>query len=408
MTIGVLHERGVANRAIARTLGITEGTVRYRIRQLREKRPDGRRKTFRVESLGEVVAHWMAGRRASGVNLAELYELLATEHGYAGSLRSVQRYVERKYPRPRLRSRRRVETPPGAQAQVDWAEFRGVRVADVSLDLYAFYFVLSHSRMDAVVWSERKDELAWLTCHNDALRRIGGVPAVLRVDNEKTAVSRGAGPRGVVNEAYAAYSRAVRFHVDASRPRCPGDKGKVERQILDGRRRDPRHRSWSSLEELQGWSDTQTLSRAKRRLCPATGLSVWESYLAEREWLGDLPILPEPFDVVATRPVDTDATVRFEGRAYSVPFGFAEQVVEVRGCARSVQVWADGEVVAEHPRHTRSRLVIDPAHYEGEDTDHVVAPVPLGRMGRRLQEIADMPPAVRPIDLYAALAEVAR
>jgi hypothetical protein len=34
--------------------------------------------------------------------------------------------------------------------------------------------------------------------------------------------------------------------------------------------------------------------------------------------------------------------------------------------------------------------------------------MPLGRFGRRLQEIASMPPTQRPLDLYAALAEVAR
>ena len=38
----------------------------------------------------------------------------------------------------------------------------------------------------------------------------------------------------------------------------------------------------------------------------------------------------------------------------------------------------------------------------------VAAPVPLGAMGRRLQEILEMPVQQRPVDLYAALAEVAR
>jgi hypothetical protein len=83
-------------------------------------------------------------------------------------------------------------------------------------------------------------------------------------------------------------------------------------------------------------------------------------------------------------------------------------MVEVRGCAGAVQVWADGEIVATHPRHTRHRLVIDPTHYDGPSTVRVAAPTPLGRMGRRLQELAALPPQRRPIDLYAALAEVAR
>ena len=70
------------------------------------------------------------------------------------------------------------------------------------VDLHAFHLVLSHSRMGAIVWSERADQLAWLHVHNEALRRLGGVPAVLRVDNVKTAVGRGAGPWGILNESY--------------------------------------------------------------------------------------------------------------------------------------------------------------------------------------------------------------
>ena len=38
----------------------------------------------------------------------------------------------------------------------------------------------------------------------------------------------------------------------------------------------------------------------------------------------------------------------------------------------------------------------------------VLPPKPLGRMARKLQEIASLPVERRPVDLYAALAEVAR
>ena len=44
----------------------------------------------------------------------------------------------------------------------------------------------------------------------------------------------------------------------------------------------------------------------------------------------------------------------------------------------------------------------------GEATDRVTPPRPLGRMGARLQEIYELPVERRPLDLYAALAEVAR
>jgi hypothetical protein len=65
-------------------------------------------------------------------------------------------------------------------------------------------------------------------------------------------------------------------------------------------------------------------------------------------------------------------------------------------------------VVAEHRRHTKETLVLDPKHYEGPGDDRVEPPVPLGRMGRKLVEIVMTPVEKRPVDLYAALAEVAR
>jgi hypothetical protein len=321
----------------------------------------------------------------------------------------VQRYVRAAFPPPPRRARRRVETPPGSQAQVDWAEFRSVPFADGARVLYALHMQLSHSRHDAVVWSEKKDQLAWLHCHSEALKRLGGVPATMRIDNEKTAISTGAGAWGEVHIAYRRYSEVARFHVDACAPRSPEAKGKVERRIRDQRlAADPRSRTWTDLAELQAWSDERMLVSARRRRCPVTGTTVFDAWQVERAHLGELPHLPEPFDLVATRRVSEDCLVSFEGRRYSVPFHLLGRVVEVRGCAGGVQVLADAAVVARHPRHTEALLVIDPAHYEGEASEDVLPPVPLGRMGKKLQEIAALAPEKRPLDLYAALAEVAR
>ena len=65
-------------------------------------------------------------------------------------------------------------------------------------------------------------------------------------------------------------------------------------------------------------------------------------------------------------------------------------------------------VLISYPRHTQQRILIDQACYEGPGTAEVLPPRPLGRMARKLQEIALQPVEQRPVDLYAALAEVAR
>jgi Integrase core domain len=320
----------------------------------------------------------------------------------------VLRFVRARYPQPRLRPYRRVETPPGAQAQVDWGEFPGLDVGDGPQTLYAFVMVLSHARKEVLVWSRRMDQLSWHRAHNEAFRRLGGIPAVLRIDNLKTGVAKGAGPWGEINEAYLAYAKAVGFHIDACLPRSPEHKGKVENKVRYVRRRLRLARPFAGLAELQGTTDEQLAACDARRTCPATGLTVEASWRAEQPRLRPVPLLPEPFDLVATRPVQKDCTVSFEGRTYSVPFVLCGRQVEVRGCACAVQVWHDGQVVAEHPRHTQERLLIDPSHYDGPGDERVAPPVPLGQMGRRLQEILELPVEQRPLDLYAALAEVAR
>lgn len=409
--MAVLLDRGAGQSAVARLLGVTEGTVRYHRRRMASGALDGRALQASAAAVhAEAIEHWRSQQAEGGVNVAALHDWLQREHGYGGSLRSVQRYWRRRYPAPAIRARRRVETPAGAQAQVDWGHFPGLVIGDEEVDLVALHMVLSWSRKEAVVWSRGKDQLSWLSCHNDCFARLGGVPATLRVDNEKTAVSWGAGSWGTINACYRRYALQLKFHIDACQPRAPRSKGKVERRVLDHRMScDPSGRAFASLEELQAWTDARLEERAGRRRCPSTGETVAEAWAVEKALLTRLPeTLPEAFDTVVNRPVGVDGLVNFEGRQYSVPFRHVGATVEVRGLAAKVQVLKDFAVIAEHPRHTERRLVTRAEHYEGESTERVVAPPPLGRMGRRLQELAEMPVMQRSLDLYAALAEVAR
>lgn len=252
--------------------------------------------------------------------------------------------------------------------------------------------------------------LAWQACQIGCFERLGGVPAVLRIDNVRTAIARGAGAWGVINETYRRFAVQLKFHIDACQPHHPRGKGKVERHVRDLRGTvDPRREAFDSLEALQAATDARLKERAGRLRCPTTGTSIAEAWEQERRLLTPLPeTLAEPFDVVVRRPVGIDCLVSFEGRQYSVPFRFARQEVEVRGLAGRVQILKDAAVIAEHARHTAQLILRDEAHYEGEDTTSVRAPMPLGRMGRRLAEIAAGNVQHRSLDLYARLAEVAR
>lgn len=410
MAIHALGDRAVANRSIARQLGVDEKTVRYHRKRRGEGATDGRcNKPMKADRLAEPIARWFELHKDDErpVNVLDLTEHLRTEHGYEGSYKSVLRFVRKKYPRPRIRTYRRVETPPGAQSQTDWGEFPRVplqRTGEVHLS--AFVMSLSFSRMYAVIWSPRKDLMSWLSCHNGAFRRLGGIPASNRIDNVKTALVSGAGPWGEIHPTYKTYAATLGFHIDPCLPRQPQAKGKTERKVQQARRLIDFHRFQpQDLEELQAETDARIDQWARWSRCPATGETVYDSWQQEREQLRPFDLLPEPFDVSVLRPVHKDCMVNFEQRQYAVPFQFVGRQVEVRGCAGKVQILADNQVLREYERHTKERILIDPTCYEGEATDRVLPPPPLGKHARRLVEIASKPVEARPIDLYAKLME---
>ncbi len=412
MSIEVLADKGVSNREVARLLGVSEGTVRYHRRRQATGAVDGRRRQARkAAAWREAIECWLAGRgEAAPANVAELHAWLVAEHGDGGSLRSLQRYVREAWPAPPRRARRRVETPPGAQAQADWAVFPGVWVGGRRQDLLAFELKLSWSRYPAVVvWSDRKHALAWLAVHNEAFRRLGGIPACVRIDNERTAVVRGAGAWGTLHPAYRAYARMVRFHVDACPPRAPQAKGKVERRIRDHRSAlDPYGCHWASLAELQTATDARVRRLSRRRRsrpraptsrrpggascgisprCPCCrSPSTWPS---SGGWG---PTAWSPSSTGSTRSRSGSSASGSRSAAVPAPCRSWPRAAWWRATPAIPGAGSSStRPITRGPRRPRSR------------------PRPRwAAWGRGREQIAALAPEQRPLDLYAALAEVAR
>jgi len=195
----VLLERGWSMRRTAKELGVDESTLRYRMARRQADPIDGRSlKPERCDPFDAVIAAWLERQQGEPrpESIRSLYEELVLEHGYTGSYKAVLRYVRRRSAPPPVRPKRRVETRPGAQAQVDWLETR-LHIEELGglIELSAFLMTLSYSRMWALIWSLTEDLLSWLHCHNEAFLRLGGLPLLLRIDNLRTAVAAGGGSR---------------------------------------------------------------------------------------------------------------------------------------------------------------------------------------------------------------------
>jgi hypothetical protein len=176
-------------------LGVSEGSVRHRRRRDAAGAVDGRAaQVSKAAAVAEAIAHWRGGQSAGRVNLAALHEWLKREHDYDGSLKSVQRYWKRTFPAPAIRARRRVETPIGAQAQVDWAEYPGMVIGGETVDLVALV-------VDAVLEPEARGGLGAVEGHAlvaglpdrlpaAARRRSGGAQDRQRQDGDRKGCRR--------------------------------------------------------------------------------------------------------------------------------------------------------------------------------------------------------------------------
>jgi len=412
-------ERRVPVRQVARQLGVDESSLRYRLSRPAEA-PDGRQARPSVldgweARVDAVLARFddprLRGETGATVEASVVHGVLQRDYGFLGSYQAVRRYLTRRFAGAPVQAIRRVETPPGVQAQHDWFEC-AARVGGGVQVVYGLIGTLSYSRASFVWVSLGTQQLAWQTGHLALFRRYGGVPLWIRIDNLKTGVASGAGPTAVLTPAFATFARTCGFGVDPCRPACGSDKGKTERSVRTHRSlfADLLVASWTDLPALQAALDARSALVQTQRRCPMTGTPIAEALTAERALLQPVPDLQELFDCVVARRVSRDCLVSFEGRRYSVPFAWIGRQVEVRGTAQEVVVWAEGQAIARHPRHTRRTLVLEPAHYDGESTATVSAPTPLGRRAR-LQlaarpHTALLPPpeaVARPLSQYLTL-----
>ncbi len=228
-------EQGLTKTALAEKLGITRRTIYHWIQtgQLErdldaeaaryKPRPAVRRKIDPFKAI--ILARLEEYPELTAVRIFE--EIRAA--GYTGSYTQVKEYVRRVRPRPPQEPIVRFETPPGQQAQVDFAHFRfpwGRR--------YALLVVLSYSRLLWLRFYLRQDMRTLFAGLEEAFRFFGGVPHELLFDQMRAIVvedRRGEGGRLIENPEFLRFAHHWDFRPRACRPYRAKTKGKVERPI---------------------------------------------------------------------------------------------------------------------------------------------------------------------------------
>lgn len=261
---------------------------------------------------------------------------------------------------------------PGHTMQVDWAGTRMSLTDPVSRRTTAvsvFVASLPYSGLVFALGCLDEKQPAWLDSHRRAFEYVGGVPLVVVPDNASTAsnqISKAERARDV-NVAYAEFLEHYRTAAVPTRSSRPRDKGHVEagvKVVTNWVIHYLADRTFASLDELNAAIAEQV--EVVNNRTPFRGEA-----RSRRDWFEDserqeLLELPEQrWEPVAWRKakVHRDWHLQIDTIKYSVPFRFAGLTVDVRIIGDTLDVIADGEIIATHRRGPRRNgYVTDPEH----------------------------------------------
>jgi len=298
------------------------------------------------------------------------------ERGFVGGYTAVKHAVQEIRPERGRRFEVRFETPPGDQAQVDFARFEVVFADEpgVTRVVWLFSMVLGFSRPIWARFVVHQDLQSVLRCHVAAFAAIGGAPREILYDRMKTAViGEDADGLVVYNRSLIDLARHFGFHPKACRPYRAKTKGKVERPFRYIRQDFYLAGSFRNLDDLNAqlrhWLDTV----ANPRTHATTKRVVNEAFAEQRPMLRPLPLAPYRAVLKLERRVSHDGMISVGGNAYSVPDTARRRVLDVHCLIDEVQIFEDGVLIARHallpgPGHS----CIDPTHRKALQRSRIV------------------------------------
>ena len=347
-----LHRQGLSVSAIARRHGLDRKTVRKYLERGLEPPAYGPRppRAAKVTPF----ADYLRGRLAAYPELTgsrlmrEIRDL-----GYSGGYTAVKDYLREIRPVPSRGFELRFETPPGRQAQVDFAHFRTAFDDEPGTEhvVWLFSLVLGHSRMLWGHFVRHQDLQTLLRCHAAAFEALGGVPEQILYDRMRTVFSREDAESGhiVYNPTLVAFARHYGYLPKACQPYRAKTKGKVERPFRYIREDFFLGRNFRNPDDLNSqfhdWLDTI----ANVRTHATTKRIVAEHFAEERPSLQPLPAGAFQAVLRLERRITRDGMVSVDGNLYSVPNSARKRVVEVHSMAHELRILEQGRLIAVHP-----------------------------------------------------------
>ena len=338
----IIHrwQGGQSLRAIARELSVSRWRVSETIRRYQTARSDGSidsshselpaprgQRGSKLDAFETNIAQLL--ERYPRMTAVRIFEELKAQ-GYTGSYTILRERVKQLRSRPRKPLVVRYETAPGAQAQMDWAEYQIDFTQEGRRRVNLFSYLLGYSRRQYLCFTERQDFETTLAQHIRAFHHLQGLAATCLYDNMKVVVTRWEEDQPIYNTRFLSFATHYGFRPWACRPRRPQTKGKVERpfhyvetSLLNGR-------SFRGLEHLNEVTRWWLDNVADVRIHRTTRKRPLDAHREELPHL--LPLPQRDYDTarVVYRVVDVEGLIQYAGNQYSVPWRLVGEILPVR------------------------------------------------------------------------------
>lgn len=361
-------------RRIAKRLGLTRRLVQQIIEEispsptLAPPPTESKLAPFREEIIAKVQKHLTTSRI--------LRELAA--QGYKGGRTILAEQVQKLRAEltvavpGRPTTKRRFETGPGVEMQLDWTPYQ-ITIAGRPVKVHVLGCLLCYSRKLFIRCYRDERQSTLLEGLASAFLYFEGVTQRLVLDNMATAVLGRIGPgrKPLWHDTFRDFARHYGIDPFACRVRDPDRKGKQEkvfRLVQDDFLKGTDFSSWDDLHErCRIWLD-DTPGVANLRV-HGTTRRIPDNVFAdeERALLIRLPDATFPVHESSARIVDRDATLSIRGTRYTVPAVLAGRSVAVRLFAEHFEVLDPQGRVAMSRAYVKDeqkgQLIIEKSHY---------------------------------------------
>lgn len=361
--------------ALGRKYGMDWRTVK-KYHEGYKGKPESRNKLSKLDSFKTEIADKLKIKR---VTVRGVYEFMVKKYGITniGSYTNFMAFVKKHKLKEENKSEGhpRVETLPGAQAQVDWKEDITLvsRYGEIFV-INVFHISLSYSRFSYLELSIQKRTDDVYRCLINSFETFGGIPEEILFDNMST-VANTHGKHKRPTSAITKLAKDFGFRVRLCAARAPETKGTVEakNKVIDWIR--PYDGEFEDLNDLI--ENIKTINADMNiTINQETGMSPTALFYKEKEYLQSLPsrAIIEQYLRPNSYRVSNEALIRYGNSKYSVDPKLINEEVTVDTLENKLYIYYNGKLVTYHPLNEKP-INYRPEHYKNlmkgkvKDTD---------------------------------------